>query len=190
MRFQPDTTISLPVLPWHKRYARLWMGAALFSSDVLGFSLAGLACLIMRYAWEGRWNFPTIEMIYIAAIFSLGAFGLRGLYPGIGLSPISEWRILITSINSVILILSGISFFLQSLSELPRLSLALFWALSLVALPVCRLMVRYLLSRLPAWGEPVILFGGGARTRSVYKHLTKHRMLGFDPVSFRSVISS
>jgi Undecaprenyl-phosphate galactose phosphotransferase WbaP len=169
-------------LPWYKRHARTWMGAALMLSDVFSLALSGGLALLVRRAWESEWHRPSLEMFALITVACLALFGLRGLYPGIGTSPVSEIRSLVVTSSAASLGLAALTFFAPSLSHFPRLSLGLFWLFCLVFLPSSRILVRYSLSRLPAWGEPVILFGGGARTRFVYEHLKKRRMLGFDPV--------
>lgn len=182
MQKQDHIKTSIPSLPIYKRFARLWMGVSLFIADILGLSLAIALCLIFLYALEGSWNLKTLEMLQIASISSIAVFSMRGLYPGIGLSPISELRTLSITLSAVILFLAGSSFFMPALSGFSRLALSLFWLTSLVLTPIFRLTARYLISRLPAWGEPVIIFGGGTHAYELHQHLLKRRMLGFDPV--------
>ncbi len=182
MRIEFDHNINLPVLPWYKRHARFWMGCALFLADVLGFTMAGLLVRWTRYLLQHNWDTSTLETIYLASLFSVISFILRGLYPGIGISPVSELRTLTITTSIVALALSSTSLYIPSLAHFSRMSQGLFWLFGLPILPIFRIGTRYLLSRSPAWGEPVILLGSGERTQFLYEHLFYRRMLGFDPV--------
>jgi Undecaprenyl-phosphate galactose phosphotransferase WbaP len=177
-----DSSITnLPPRAWHKRHARLWMGLSMLLADLLALGLSAFAVLGLRRIWEDGWHQPSIEMFILIGAANTVLFGLRELYPGIGLSPVAEIRSLSITISAVTLSLAALTFFIPSLSNLPRFSLGLFWLFCLFSLPVMRLATRYTLSRSPAWGEPVILFGGGKQAQFVYEHLHKRRMLGFDP---------
>jgi Undecaprenyl-phosphate galactose phosphotransferase WbaP len=160
------------------------MGFALLGSDTLAFSLATGLVFLVRSLLKGAPYTEDPESILLAALGALAAFSLKGLYPGIGISPVSEIRILTLANSAVALAFAALTFFAPSLSHFSRLSLLLFWLFSTTILPILRLATRYGLSRLPIWGEPVILFGNGIRAKFVYKHLRKRRMLGFDPVLF------
>ena len=183
MKIEANTSsFKLSKLPWHKRHARSWMGFAMLLSDLLAFGLAGWLTLLVA-SWLGDTRQQVgLELVQLQALFCIAAFGLRGLYPGIGLSPVSEIRSLSLTTSIIALALAAFSALAPSLAHFPRLTLLLLWPLSLFLLPVLRIATRYSLSRLPAWGEPVILFGGGKRTREIYEHLNTRRMLGFDPV--------
>jgi hypothetical protein len=178
-----DSSITNPPpLAWHKRHARQWMGFSMLLSDLLALGISAFAVLLLRRIWEAGWHQPSIEMFILIGMANTVLFGLRGLYPGIGLSPVAEIRSISITISTATLGLAALTFFIPSLSSFPRLSLGLFWLFCLFNLPVMRLAVRYTLSRSPAWGEPVILLGGGKRAQFIYEHLHKRRMLGFDPV--------
>ncbi len=177
-----STRVPFPRLPWHKRQARLWMGLSLLLADLLAFALiGGLVMGLTRPAWASAYRL-NLELIQLQALFCLLLFTFSGLYPGIGISPVTEIRKLSITTSAVALSLAAFSFLAPNLVELPRIPLFIAWLAGLFALPVSRIAIRYLLSRLPAWGEPVALFGGGKRARMVFDHLNKRRMLGLDPV--------
>jgi Undecaprenyl-phosphate galactose phosphotransferase WbaP len=165
--------------PWHKRHARAWMGAALVLSDALAFALAQTLANLLAGS-QGEQLIPTFIQLF--TLGCLLVFWLRGLYPGIGLSPVSEIRAVVTTSSALTLSLVAVTFFLPDLAHLPRPHLLLAWVFSLILLPVLRLGARYGISRLPAWGEPVLILGGGRNARAIYDHLQTRRMLGFDPI--------
>ncbi len=179
------------VTPWsdagrfgaRRRYASqvLLTSAPLITADLL--ALAG--SILLAFAFSGLlWaNFKpdlTIMLTSLSGTFCAICVML-GLYPGTGMNPIVELKRI-----SIALTLLFIGFFVSSFvyDAEPALNacLAVAYLLSLVFVPILRFSARSFSSRFRWWGQPVVIFGGGAAGTANYKYLTLHPRLGLRPV--------
>jgi Undecaprenyl-phosphate galactose phosphotransferase WbaP len=110
-----------------------------------------------------------------------------GLYPGIRLSPVEEFRrmsMATTSIFAVwvmsLLMTSG------GLSWQRCVFLAVAYGMYLVCLPICRGGLRRVLARSKWWGFPTLVCGNNPATIKVHEWLTSNRRLGLRPVGLIS----
>jgi Undecaprenyl-phosphate galactose phosphotransferase WbaP len=106
-----------------------------------------------------------------------------GLYPGIRLSPVEEFRrssMAVTSIFAVWVV--GMWIMSGGLSWQRCAFLALAYAMYLVALPIFRGTLRRLLANQTWWGFPTLVCGTDAATVKVYQWLANNRRLGLKPV--------
>jgi Undecaprenyl-phosphate galactose phosphotransferase WbaP len=116
----------------------------------------------------------------IATGFLLVAAEL-GLYPGIRLSPIEEFRRLAVSITAMFAMwLVGV-LIARGLTNQPTF-LILAYIMSLVSLPACRGAARRLLAKCRWWGFPTLVCGDDAVAVKVYHWLVANQRLGLRPV--------
>ena len=172
-------------------HARLWMGIALIASDAISLFLAGLAGVGLRYLlgapvgpMEPLLDPPMYLTLLPLLAGMLAVYALRGLYPAVGISPVEELRRLTTSTSLVILLMTGVTFWLRNAERYSRLVFAFSWAFALLFVPVGRWITRYIAVKLRLWGEPVLIFGDGPQSRQVYAFLASHPEYGFRPVAF------
>lgn len=171
---------------------RALMSAALIASDLSTLLLAGWAALCLR-TLAGEVAAPWV--LPVSAYFSsggyarlaplLGLFPLvyasRGLYPTVGLNRVDELRLLTISTSVVAVLYATILFLAQQGLIYSRLVFALFWLLSLLLVPIGRVLTRRILLRLSLWGVPVGIVGSGPRARRTVAFLASHPNLGFKP---------
>jgi Undecaprenyl-phosphate galactose phosphotransferase WbaP len=119
----------------------------------------------------------------IAAGFVVIATEL-GLYPGIRISPVDEFRRLAVTATSLfavwiigVAILTGGEFAWQRC-----LYIAIAYGMYLPLLPACRSGLRSLLARWSWWGFPTLVCGNDAAAVKVYDWLATHQRLGLRPV--------
>ena len=106
-----------------------------------------------------------------------------GLYPGIRLSPVEEFRRLAMAVTSIFAVwVVGMLMMSDGLSLHRIVFLALAYALYLVALPIFRGSLRTLLANRSWWGFPTFVCGDDATTLRVYDWLLNNRRLGLKPV--------
>ena len=116
----------------------------------------------------------------IAVGFLLLNFEL-GLYPGVRLSPVEELRRLIVSVTCMFAVwIVGLAMIKGNMGE--RWFLLTVYFASLLALPIGRSWLRYLLGKYTSWGIPALVCGDDAAAVRVYYWLADNRHLGLRPV--------
>ncbi len=153
----------------------------LIAADLLMLAMATyLSAIVVGIYVEGfLLSLPTFLIPLIIGFFFINT--LVGLYPGVGLHPIVEFRqICLTS--TLLFGVFGVA--LQFGAHQVEESYFLFgsWCLCLVMAPLVRSMARTLACRFHWWGQPVILFGSGPRALKICKSLQANRALGLRPV--------
>ena len=120
------------------------------------------------------------SLIAIASGFVLINIEL-GLYPGVRLSPVEEFRRLIVSATCMFIVWSiGTALLTGSLAVQSWFLLAV-WSACLLTLPICRGWARYVLGRWTPWGVPVLVCGNDAAAVRLHQWLAANRQLGLRP---------
>jgi Undecaprenyl-phosphate galactose phosphotransferase WbaP len=163
-------------------HVRAWHTVALFFSDVLAFSLAGLLAIATRVVFGDIWRFDLL--LQLIPVFALCAvfYSFVGLYPATGVSPVEELRRLSTTTSIVVLSFAAVSFWARNAQDFSRLTLALTWIYCLFLLPVNRQWLRALGVHLNVWGEPVAILGNAQRGQWAVDFFQRNRKLGLRPV--------
>jgi len=174
--------IALPlkmVTPFRRGIMTAWMILA----DLISLIFAGWLSISIR-SWLGG-SFTNLGAYYalvpLLTIFFI-AYSISGLYPGIGMTPIEELRRTTRSSSSVVVALSLIAFLTQTGMKYSRLAFVLFWILTLIIVPVNRLIARRLGYSLGIWGEPFALIGFGPQGQRILRFLQQNRLYGIKPV--------
>ena len=116
----------------------------------------------------------------VITVFLIG-YALSGLYPGIGINAIEEFRKTIITSSTVIGVLTTVAFFTQSSLNYSRLIFLFLWVLIVVIVPFMRMQMRKLGLLLHVWGEPVALLGYGPQGRKKLNFLRKIPTYGIRP---------
>ena len=162
-----------------REFMTVWMMAA----DLIALALAGVLAVVMRL-WVGEGFYTP------AAYFELGpllfifvlVYAISGLYPGVGIGPVDELRRLTGTTSAVLVVIATVLFLTQQGISYSRLIFLLFWAFSLVAVPLSRLVARRIGLGLKVWGEPVALVGFGEQGRKVLANLRRDHLSGLIPI--------
>ena len=105
-----------------------------------------------------------------------------GLYPGVRLSPVEEFRRLVVSATCTMIVWAvGVAVLTVSFSTWILFLLIVYFT-SLFTLPICRGWTRRMLGRWTRWGFPVLVCGDDAIALSLHDWLSVHRHLGLRPV--------
>jgi Undecaprenyl-phosphate galactose phosphotransferase WbaP len=67
-------------------------------------------------------------------------------------------------------------------SKYPAALFGLCWLFAVVAVPLARIFVRWLGSRIGIWGEPVVIIGNGDLSGKIIRYLLKNTYCGMTPV--------
>ena len=167
----------------HQRYSRWWMTCLLALSDLGGLLLSCSLAVGLRAT---LWNDLQDPQTYLRFTPLLGLFFIsyasRGLYPGVGLSPVEEMRRLTISTSIVFLIIAAVSAFTHTAGSYSRLIFFLAWFFSLIFVQLGRWLLRLVAVRCALWGEPVAVVGYGPQGQKVVQYLLKNMHMGLRPV--------
>lgn len=106
-----------------------------------------------------------------------------GLYPGIRLSPVEEFRRLAMAVTSIFAVwIVGVAMLSGGLSLSRWIFLLTAYLLYLICLPICRSTLRRALAKWTWWGFPTFVCGYDATVVDVYNWLSNNRRLGLRPV--------
>lgn len=154
------------------------------TADAVALTLASWTAVWIRYIKNGQFELSLYAGLYpVLGLFFL-LFAMRGLYPGLLLSPPDELKRLSQSVTLGFLLLAVATFFAKHGHLYSRAILLMAWAGALVLVPLTRAAARRIGRRLGIWGYPTIIFGAGTTGRIVAKTLLKQPRLGLKPMFF------
>lgn len=157
------------------------MRGLMFFADVVGCTLAiVLGHLVNRE----RFNFfnPGEAEYMLSVILYLLMFMFSRLYPGIGISPAEEIKLVVQYCTLALLITVITIFTLRLPWEYVPLTLIFFWVFSIIIILLMRWSVRIIAAQIGMWGEPVIIFARGVQIDDLTNYFLKRRRLGFIPI--------
>lgn len=105
-----------------------------------------------------------------------------GLYPGVGLNPIIELRLLTWSTALTFGVCMAAVQLSHSLPAGTFFVLLLACCIALIVLPLARNAVRALCSNYDWWGQRVLIFGSGPSALAAYQHLLANKSHGLRPI--------
>lgn len=155
----------------------------LAASDVLALILAGVVSVYGRLAFNGGYD-PALywNLWPILGVFLL-TYGLAGLYPAVGVSPVDELRRAVLATTFTYFMLGAGFFLIREGDTYSRGVFLMAWVLSLGAVLVGRLFVRQTFARFPWWGYPVVILGAGCTGELVVQTLKHHPEFGLKPIA-------
>ena len=180
--FKVPKNSANPWLSFLLRHARNGMSACLLMSDIFSLLLAFGLAIALRTIIFGRINFSIILGLLPFFVLFIFFYAWRGLYPGVGLSPVDEMSLLSGATNIVFLILIAITFLEQTSEVYSRFVLVIAWLLALVLVQLDRWLIRILGRTLGFWGEPVVVVGDGPGGSRIFKYLNQNIRLGMRPM--------
>jgi Undecaprenyl-phosphate galactose phosphotransferase WbaP len=152
-------------------------------ADLVATFAAGLISVVTRYEFGGQFSpigyfsfAPSLSIFFI--VFAVG-----GLYPGIALNPIEEFRRILRSASLGFLLLIGMIFFLREGLLASRIILISSWTLTLILVPIFRHFVRDWCSRRDWWGIPTVILGEQESANMTLDMLQQNPALGLRPVA-------
>lgn len=176
------TAKPIPPLTFKQSYAYIFMTITLLMSDACSMLLAYSIAFWLRVIMVGDFTFLQLWNVIPIMVFFLVMYAWHGLYPGIGLSPVSEMKQLFSATNIVFLILIATTFWVKTPMNFSRFMLAMTWLLVLILVQAARWLVRIIGRKLGFWGEPVAVVGNGPQVKQIVKFLNERLRLGMLPV--------
>lgn len=162
---------------------RIGMCGLMFFADVASCTLAVFFGQIIN---SERFNFGLLNLGEVEHTLPISLYLLMfmfsRLYPGIGINPAEEIKLVVQYCTIALLITVVAIFALHLPWEYAPSTLVLFWAFSIVVILLMRWSVRILAAQIGMWGEPVIIFARGVQIDSLANYFLKRRRLGFIPI--------
>lgn len=154
----------------------------LLAADVLALSLSGLAAhLASAVVVRGQSSAGAFPLAALVPLFPL-SYALAGLYPGFGVSAIQLIRTACRQTSLVFLVIVGSVYALRLPGDYSRVTLVLWWAFALGAVPLVRALVSSIAVRWSWWREPVVLIGEAGDLEHLIDTLARARHIGYRPM--------
>lgn len=114
-------------------------------------------------------------------VLFVAMYFLRGQYRSRNVNPVEELRSLTVTTTIIFATLFAFNALLLE-SRYPAGMLAFGWLISICAVPLARLVMRWMGSKMGIWGEPVVVIGNGSVSRKLVQFLLKNPYCGMRPV--------
>lgn len=151
--------------------------------DALALLVSGLvAHLLWTVAVHEQALADYAHLAALVPFFTL-SYTFGGLYPGFGVSAIQLVRTASRQTSLVFLVVVGSVYVLRLPGDYSRGALGLWWALSLVAVPLARAQLSTIAVSWSWWREPVLLIGDPSRMSALREALGQARHIGYRPIA-------
>ena len=159
--------------------------APLLLADLLGLCVAfTLAAGCVNFIWPSMtFRLHDAVMGGLSLLILQPVIGIAiGLYPAVGISSTNELRLtsLATSAWAAVVLVSHFSH--ESWAALPSRVVPICWLLALALVPAIRCIARGLACQFSWWGQPALIFGGGADAAQAYRCLLANADRGLRPL--------
>ena len=173
-----------PAISALKISARPWPSVALLiTADWLALCTACFISVEVRYFFNGQFHPSFYWRLWpLLGLFIL-AYAVAGLYPGVVISPVDEMRRTSLANTLLYLALSAAIFLFREGELYSRGIFLMAWGLTLVFVPLGRVIVRRLFAHCRWWGYPVVVLGAGRTGEMVIRTLKRQPSLGLKPVA-------
>ena len=159
------------------------MTALTLAGDTLALVLAAFVAVGMRFFFDGQFELILYIRLLPALSLFYALFALRGLYPGVLLSPPDELKRLSQAVTLGFLLLTAGTFLSRQGYLYSRAIFIGAWLLSLGLVPVMRSLARNWGWRLGWWGYPAVVLGARVTGRAVVRAMLRTPRLGLRPVA-------
>jgi Undecaprenyl-phosphate galactose phosphotransferase WbaP len=181
-----EASLSLPAAVWQIAWPIWWPQVCRIAFLLLTDMLALLLAVSLGYLlWAGLVldQSPSvyIDLFRLLLLFPMG-YAVAGMYPGFGLGAVETLRRISCCTSFGFLVLAAASFALKLPPDYSRMSFAIGWGISLVLVPVLRVLLLTVVNRLQWWGEPTLLIGSGQWIQRTIRVLKNALWLGYRPL--------
>lgn len=119
----------------------------------------------------------------LGVLFGIVVLKMEGLYPGYGMTAVTELQRMSKSVTLVFFFLTAISYLNKPFQDISRGVLLISWLLTIAILPLSHFILRNVISRFAWYGIPVVVFGDGAWAEKIVTSLRQVRRLGWYPTT-------
>ena len=150
--------------------------------DAVAVFGCGAAVVLFRYFLGGQFTLSFYLGLGFVTLLFLLVYALLGLYPGIGLHPVTELRKIFHGTTLSFLVVATATFFMRDAEAYSRTVVIGAWAFSLFGVAITRMALRHYLSHQSWWGERIVIIGSYDSAVRVYETLRRNANLGFRPL--------
>jgi Undecaprenyl-phosphate galactose phosphotransferase WbaP len=175
----PFPVADLPALAC-RRWATL---ISFVTADLVALTVSGGAAVLVRYLLNGRFMPSDYLPFAPGLLLFFLVFTAMGLYPGIGVNPVSEFRRIVVGTAMSYLLIIAAMFFAKEAAVYSRVVFLFAPVLSIVLLLSLRSAVRHCFAGSAWWGIPTVILGAGKTGQGVLKILRSQPRLGFRPIA-------
>ncbi len=160
----------------------LTLGTIVFA-DLLALISAGGIAVVVRYLFHAQFS-PSDWLTFLPGIliFFL-VYAWTGLYPGIAINPIEEFRLILRSSSIGFLLLIGATVFLREGFYASRIVFVMAWTLTILFVPASRRLLRGWAAEQSWWGIPTVILGEAEASGMMLELLEGHARIGLRPVA-------
>lgn len=159
------------------------VAGTLLLADAFGLFIAAGIAVFIRGMFNGTLPVDFYFHLTPLILLFLATFAIVGLYPGVAMNPVVEMQRIVKGITVTYLFLVALSFFQRDNELYSRAIILIAWFLSLIIVPLARLITRKICADKPWWGTSAVIFGSGEIGRRVFETLEKQPELGIRPVA-------
>jgi Undecaprenyl-phosphate galactose phosphotransferase WbaP len=172
---------SLPTFQIQARPNLFITGAIFLLFDLL--SLVS-AALLAQLLWVSLidYKIPPLHYFWPAIVLFVAIFWFKGLYPGVGITPVEQLKLIVRGASFVYLFWVASIFLVKEANATSRGVLTLAWMLSVIFLPLTRSMVCRLCAAKTWWGAPIIILGASKTAELLIRGLKERPSIGFKPI--------
>lgn len=161
---------------------RAQMLLLMLGADLLGFCAAGAVIYgVNLYFKIFKFDMGDLKYLLIFALCMILFVNSR-LYPGVGISPVTEIKLVTQYVSMGFGVGIVVVAVIQSHWTQNQFAFLLMWALTIAFVLGMRWSVRMAASKLWLWGEPVVVIGRAQDVARTIRYFMERRRLGFVPV--------
>lgn len=171
------------VVPRRTPISRWLTYASIGLADTCALAAAGIIAVFVRYIFHAQFQ-PENWLAFVPGLsLFFVVFAVAGLYPGVAISPIEEFRLILRGSSIVFLLIIGATFFLREGHLSSRIVFALAWLLTILFVPLFRRLVRGFCATRSWWGIPTVIMGDRDSAIMMLNMLAGHPRIGLRPVA-------
>jgi len=162
---------------------RIRMLTLMLFADLTGLTLA---IVVGHLILADPFNFLFFDPAELEHILVLGItlfmFMASRLYPGVGIDPAEEIKLVTQYSSSALIIGMVVNVVLHPVWLNATVTMITIWALSITNVLIMRWLIRIAAVQLGAWGKPVVVLARGEQAKEITQYFLQRRRLGFVPV--------
>jgi Undecaprenyl-phosphate galactose phosphotransferase WbaP len=155
----------------------------MIAGDLLAVTITLWSAILIRHAFAGDFELSLYWHLFGMVGLFAASYAWFGLYPGIAYNAVRELRQLTLATTLVFIGLATLSFLFKDGREYSRVVFLVGWLLSLVLVPLVRLVLRTILGHRSWWAYPVAIFGEASAASIIAQSLLKRPEQGFRPAA-------
>ncbi len=164
-----------------QRPSSIWSKLMLTTSDLVSMALS-ISLAFVIFQWLMPENGTSSQLVLEPPLVLFGGmYYLSGHYRARNVNPVEELRSLTLTTTIIFITLFAFNALLTE-SKYPAAVLAFSWVFAIASVPLARLIVRWLGSKMGIWGEPVVVIGNGIVSKKLVQFLHKNPYCGLRPV--------